>query len=63
MLGKYQKNKILIQNSKNQKNLSCQKATPDKLVNCDNNKIMKKYILKLRNKMKYTLLTFFNSKK
>lgn len=63
MLGKYQKNKFIIQNSKNQRNLSSQKAIPDKLVNCENNKIMKKYILKLRNKMKYTLLTFFNSKK
>lgn len=62
MLGKNQKNKNVFQKSKNQRNLSNQKATTDKLSNYENNKTMKKYIMKLRNKMKYTLLTFFNSK-
>jgi hypothetical protein len=63
MLGKYQKNKILIRKSKNPITLSNQKVNADKQLNSENNINMKKYILKLRNKIKYNLLTFFNSKK
>jgi hypothetical protein len=63
MLGKHQKKKKVVQKSKIPRILSEQKLTVRKKLNSENNKLLKKYILKLRNKMKYTLLTFFNSKK
>jgi len=63
MMGKYQKYKILTPKNKIQKNIYNQSRNSDKQLTCENNKIIKKLILKLRNKFKYTLLTFFNSKK
>ena len=63
MLGKYQKNKNLIRNSKIPRTLNNQKVNDDKQLNSENDINMKKYILKLRNKIKHSLLTSFNSKK
>ena len=63
MLGKYQKNKNLIRKSKIPRTLNNQKVNDDKQLNSENDINMKKYILKLRNKIKHSLLTSFNSKK
>ena len=63
MMGKYQKYKILTPKNKIQKNIYNQSRNTDKQLTNENKKIIKKLILKLRNKFKYTLLTFFNFKK
>jgi hypothetical protein len=63
MMDKYQKDKIYIPKNKIKiYSINQMKSSDNKLIN-EKNKIFKKFILKLRNKIKYTLLTFFNSKK
>ena len=62
-MGKYKKNKILFPKNKIKKQALSQNTSHDNQFTLDNSKKLKKIVLKLRSKYKYTLLTFFNSKK
>ena len=63
MMGEYRRNKFAFPKNKIQRSAYNQVRNADTQMDCDKNKIIKKFILKLRNKMKYNLLNFFNSKK
>ena len=63
MMGKYQKNKFTFQKNKIQRSAYNQIRNADTQMEYENNKIIKKFFLKLRNNVKNTLMTFFNSKK
>jgi hypothetical protein len=63
MMGKTKRNKFAFQKNKTQRNAFNRVRNPDMQIDGEKKKIAKKFFLKLRNKMKYTLLTFFNSKK
>ena len=63
MMGKYQKNKFTFQKNKIQRSAYNQIRNADTQMEYEKIKIIKKYFLKLRNNVKNTLLTFFNSKK
>ena len=62
-MGEYRRNKFAFPKNKIQRSVYNQVRNADTQMDCDKNKIIKKFIFKLRNKMKYNLLTFFNSKK
>jgi hypothetical protein len=63
MMGKYQKNKFTFQKNKIQRSAYNQIRNADTQMEYEKKNIIKKYFLKLRNNVKNTLLTFFNSKK
>ena len=63
MMGKYQKEKILFIKNKIRRNAYNPVKSYDNQTIYENNRKFKKLILKLRNKLKNSLLTFFNSKK
>ena len=63
MMGKYKKNKNLLPKNKPKKQALSQNISHDSQFMLDYDRKLKKIVLKLRNKFKYTLLTFFNSKK
>ena len=63
MMGKYQKEKNLFIKNKINRNAYNPVKSYDIQTIYENNRKFKKLILKLRNKLKYNLLTFFNSKK
>lgn len=63
MMGEYRRNILAFPKNKITRSAYNQVRNADAQIDCDKNKIIKKFILKLRNKMKYNLLTFFNSKK
>ena len=63
MMDRYKKDKILLHKNKIKRLAHSQNITTDSQSMQENNKKLKKILLKLRNKFKYNLLTFFNSKK
>ena len=63
MMGKYVKDKIQYPKNKIKINSYNPAKFYDFKTIYENNKKFKKIILNLRNKLKYSLLTFFNSKK
>ena len=62
MMGRYQSDNIQYFRNKS-KNSFNQIRYSDDILNPEDTKVLKKLILKLRKKLKYALLTFFNSKK
>ena len=62
MLGKDQKEIIHALKSKVKRHSLVQTKSSSNILKNDKNKTLKKFILKLRNKAKYSLLNFFNSK-
>lgn len=62
MMGRYQSDNVQYFRNKN-KNFYNQARYSDDNINPEDAKVFKKFLLKLRKKLKYSLLTFFNSKK
>jgi hypothetical protein len=62
MMGRYQSDNVQYFRTKN-KNSFNQIRYSDAILNPEDTKVLKKFLLKLRKKLKYSLLTFFNSKK
>ena len=62
MMGRYQSDNIQYFRTKN-KNSFNQIRYSDDILNPEDAKVLRKFILKLRKKLKYALLAFFNSKK
>ena len=62
MMGRYQSDNIQYFRNKS-KNSFNQIRYSDDILNPEDTKVLKKLILKLRKKLKYSLLSFFNSKK
>ena len=62
MMGRYQSDNIQYFRNKS-KNSFNQIRYSDDILNPEDTKVLKKLILKLRKKLKYALLAFFNSKK
>ena len=63
MMDKYQKEKIIFSKHKIKRNAYNPVKSYEIQTIYENKRKFRKLILKLRNKLKYTLLTFFNSKK
>ena len=61
-MGRYQSDNIQYFRTKN-KNSFNQIRYSDDILNPEDAKVLRKFILKLRKKLKYALLAFFNSKK
>lgn len=61
-MGRYQSDNIQYLRNKNKNSFNQIRYSDDNL-NPEDTKVLKKLILKLRKKLKYALLTFFNSKK
>lgn len=61
-MGRYQSDNVQYFRNKN-KNFYNQARYADDNLNLEDAKVFKKFLLKLRKKLKYALLTFFNSKK
>ena len=61
-MGRYQSDNVQYFRNKN-KNFYNQPRYSDDNINPEDVKVFKKFLLKLRKKLKYSLLTFFNSKK
>jgi hypothetical protein len=62
MMGRYQSDNIQYFRNKSKNSFNQIRYSDDKL-NPEDTKVLKKLILKLRKKLKYSLLSFFNSKK
>ena len=62
-MGKYKKDKNICSKNKIKTSTNNQMKHTDNQLIYESNRIFKKFILKLRNKIKYSLLTCFNSKK
>ena len=62
MMGRYQSDNIQYFRTKN-KNSFNQIRYSDDILNPEDAKVLRKFILKLRKKLKHALLAFFNSKK
>lgn len=62
-MGKYKKDKNICSKNKIKTSTNNQMKHADNQLIYESNRIFKKFILKLRNKIKYSLLTCFNSKK
>ena len=63
MMGKYKKDNYIYAKCKIKTSTNNQMKYTDNQLIYESNRIFKKYILKLRTKIKYSLLTCFNSKK
>ena len=61
-MGRYQSDNIQYFRTKN-KNSFNQIRYSDAILNPEDTKVLKKFLLKLRKKLKYAVLAFFNSKK
>jgi hypothetical protein len=62
MMGRYQSDNIQYFRNKNKNSFNQIRYSDDNL-NLEDIKVFRKFILKLRKKLKYALLAFFNSKK
>ena len=62
MMGRYQSDNIQYFRNKNKNSFNQIRYSDDNL-NLEDIKVFRKFILKLRKKLKYSLLSFFNSKK
>ena len=62
MMGRYQSDNIQYFRTKNKNSFNQIRYSED-ILNPEDTKVLKKFILKLRKKLKYALLAFFNSKK
>lgn len=61
-MGRYQSDNIQYFRNKNKNSFNQIRYSDDNL-NLEDIKVFRKFILKLRKKLKYALLAFFNSKK
>ena len=62
MMGRYQSDNVQYFRTKNKNSFNQIRYSED-ILNPEDAKVLRKFILKLRKKLKYALLTFFNSKK
>ena len=62
MMGRYQSDNIQYFRTKNKNSFNQIRYSED-ILNPEDAKVLRKFILKLRKKLKYALLAFFNSKK